>query len=116
MKSKKVLCFFILLVFLMMNVNTICAEGRRMLKFSTYRKNMGRNITFSAIIGKTGLLYFTLKGCGPCKALEDSVFHNEEAIKYIDSNYISFWIESINSAGNALLKVQCQRHSNCRSD
>lgn len=53
---------------------------------------------------KNGFLYFTLKGCGPCKALEDSVFTNKLAVEYIESNFIPFWIESNNGAGNALFQ------------
>ena len=75
-----------------------------MLKFQPEGKTWEEILSTIEAEDKMGFLYFTLQGCGPCKALEEKVFHNQDAIEYIESKFISFWIESNNSAGNALFK------------
>ncbi len=99
---------YLALIMVVLAVLYACSSAsreERMVKFTYEDKTFDEIVAMVNASDKTGLLYFTLEGCGPCKALQDSVFHNEQAIEYIETSFMPFWIEAGESAiSNALQK------------
>lgn len=106
MKRIRITYFAISIVILAVLYACSGAPGEKgMVKFIYEDKTFDEIVAMVNASDKTGLLYFTLEGCGPCKALQDSVFRNEQAIEYIEASFVPFWIEARKSAAtNALQK------------
>ncbi len=95
----------IIVILAMLYACSSASREKRMVKFTYEDKTFDEIVAMVNASDKTGLLYFALEGCGPCKALQDSVFRNERAIEYIETSFMPFWIEAGESAvSNALRK------------
>ncbi|MFC1543441.1 thioredoxin fold domain-containing protein [Candidatus Neomarinimicrobiota bacterium] len=99
---------YLAIIMIILAVLSACSSASRegrLVKFTYEDKTFDEIVAMVNASDKTGLLYFTFEGCGPCKALQDSVFHNEQAIEYIEASFTPFWIEWGESAvSNALQK------------
>lgn len=100
MQNKKILIWLILIMFLVIQLfgNTM-TEEKRMVKFHPEGKTLEEIKSIVKAEGKIGLIYFHLEGCGPCKALEEQVFHDKDAVEYVESNFTPFWIDVDKNTG-----------------
>jgi len=105
MQSNKILILVVMVsIFIMLLFVSADEKQGQMVKFQPEGKTWEEILEIVQSEGKPGFLYFTLEGCGPCKALEERVFHDKDAIEYIESNFVTFWAESNNKIGNQLFK------------
>lgn len=104
MTNKITLSWIILIITIFFFDGSMIAEEARLINFIREEKTLDEIITILKSSGKTGILYFTSKGCAPCKILQTTVFINDTVKSYVDSNFISFWINIATGSGQKLDK------------
>ena len=105
MQNKKILLWLFLAVIFVMGISEITvAEEGRMINFIRDEKALDEILTMVKTSGKTGLLYFTADWCAPCYSMKKYVFTNEILIEFVESNFISFYIDYESSKYGKLKK------------
>ncbi len=103
-RRKILLLLFSAIVFIVLISRNSKVKEDRMIIFQPEGLTWEKILLIVKTESKTGLIFFKSTGCIICKAMEERFFQDKKTIKYIESNFVAFKIDTNEKDGFILSK------------